>query len=196
MSQSSASASSVRSAIMSPICGRLRRALSASRTATAASVRPAMPSTSRLATSSPTAPRPAMPDPQIFLPRSFLAFRPVKYRLSLFQEGAHAFGKVRRRCRLARCNSYSSASCASRSLPVEASSALLHQAERDGRRLGEARAHRLRFAHQRVVVEHFPDQAPFRGLLGGIGLRRSSPGRGRAPCRPGAAECMCRRYRE
>src|SRR6185437_14712971 len=61
-SQSSASAAGVRSATMSPICGRLRRALSASRTATAASVRPGTaPSISRRATSIPTAPRPAKP---------------------------------------------------------------------------------------------------------------------------------------
>jgi len=61
-SQSSASAAGVRSAIRSPICGSASRALSASRTATAVSVRPGTsPSIRRRATSSPTAPRPANP---------------------------------------------------------------------------------------------------------------------------------------
>src|SRR5579864_1463574 len=60
-SQVCASASAGTTAMRLPICGRLRRALSWSRTATAARTSPGMPASMRRATSRPTAPSPPNP---------------------------------------------------------------------------------------------------------------------------------------
>src|SRR6185437_5757196 len=75
----------------SPSCGSARRALSASRTATAVSVRPSMPSISRRATSRPTAPRPAMPMRRAGLLDISRSPSVGKFRFSFLQEGTDAF---------------------------------------------------------------------------------------------------------
>src|ERR1700731_4692445 len=84
-SQVSASASAATTGMRPPTCGRLRRALSRSRTETAVRTRPAMPASIRRPTSRPTAPSPANPTLRasratvLFPSPALAAIRPARY---------------------------------------------------------------------------------------------------------------------
>src|SRR6185437_1471496 len=165
-SQSSASVVALRTDMESPTCGRARRAFSISRTATALSVRPGTPAISRLATSRPTAPRPARPIRNGCLLFISSRLSTGKVGFSLLHEGPHALrivgGQMRDALQVA--------------LEIElriksVAGPFIERPFGEGQPLrrshGKVLAHFLRFAGERRIVHAFPDQAPLLGFFSG-----------------------------